>query len=63
MDQRQLESIATTLLDLEDHLSQLRKITQPIINQVCIELEDEGKSDATINRVVSAVDCAQPLCI
>jgi integrase len=33
----------------------IRKITQPIINQVCIELEDEGKSDATINRVVSAV--------
>lgn len=31
------------------------KITQPIINQVSIELEDEGKSDATINRVVSAV--------
>ena len=33
----------------------VRKITQPIISQVCIELEDEGKSDATINRVVSAV--------
>ena len=33
----------------------IRKITQPIISQVCIELEDEGKSDATINRVVSAV--------
>ena len=33
----------------------VRKITQPIITQVCIELEDEGKSDATINRVVSAV--------
>ena len=33
----------------------LSKITQPIISQVCIELEDEGKSDATINRVVSAV--------
>jgi integrase len=31
------------------------KITQPIITGVCIELEDEGKSDATINRVVSAV--------
>ena len=31
------------------------KITQPIISQVSIELEDEGKSDATINRVVSAV--------
>lgn len=31
------------------------KITQPILNHVCIELEDEGKSDATINRVVSAV--------
>ena len=33
----------------------IKKITQPIISQVCIELEDEGKSDATINRVVSAV--------
>jgi integrase len=33
----------------------LKKLTQPIISQVCIELEDEGKSDATINRVVSAV--------
>ena len=33
----------------------VRKITQPILNQVCIELEDEGKSDATINRVISAV--------
>ena len=31
------------------------RITQPTISQVCIELEDEGKSDATINRVVSAV--------
>ena len=31
------------------------KITQPVISQVSIELEDEGKSDATINRVVSAV--------
>ena len=31
------------------------RITQPILNSVCIELEDEGKSDATINRVVSAV--------
>ena len=33
----------------------VKKISQPIISQVCIELEDEGKSDATINRVVSAV--------
>ncbi len=33
----------------------VRKITQPIMNEVCIELEDEGKSDATINRIVSAV--------
>jgi len=31
------------------------KITQPILSQVSIELEEEGKSDATINRVVSAV--------
>ena len=33
----------------------IKSITQPVISQVCIELEDEGKSDATINRVVSAV--------
>lgn len=33
----------------------VKKITQPIIAQVSIELEDEGKSDATINRIVSAV--------
>lgn len=31
------------------------KITQPVITGVGIELEDEGKSDATINRVTSAV--------
>lgn len=31
------------------------RITQPILNEVSVELEDEGKSDATINRVVSAV--------
>ena len=33
----------------------IKRITQPILNGVSIELEDEGKSDATINRVVSAV--------
>lgn len=33
----------------------LSKITQPNIQQVAIELEEEGKSDATINRIVSAV--------
>ena len=33
----------------------LGKINQPNITGVCIELEDEGKSDATINRVVSAI--------
>lgn len=33
----------------------VKRITQPIIAEVSIELEDEGKSDATINRVVSAV--------
>ena len=33
----------------------LGKVTQPVISQVSIELEDEGKSNATINRVVSAV--------
>lgn len=45
-----------------NHFTRLRgdsfpigKILQPTINQVSIELEDEGKSDATINRVVSAV--------
>lgn len=31
------------------------KITQPILTQLGIELEDEGKSDGTINRVISAV--------
>lgn len=31
------------------------KINQQLMTQVCLELEDEGKSDATINRVVSAV--------
>jgi|TARA_R100000081_G_scaffold63452_1_gene32195 integrase len=31
------------------------KINQPTISQVCIELEDEGMRDSTINRVVSAV--------
>ena len=33
----------------------INRIKQSILNGVCIELEDEGKSDATINRVVSAV--------
>ena len=33
----------------------VKRLTQPLITGVCIELEDEGKSDATINRVVSAV--------
>ena len=33
----------------------VERITQPVINEVSSELEDEGKSDATINRVVSAV--------
>ena len=33
----------------------INKITNPIVNQVGIELEEEGKSDATINRVISAV--------
>ena len=33
----------------------LKKIRQPILTQVGIELEDEGKSHATINRIVSAV--------
>lgn len=33
----------------------LAKINQPTIAQVGIELEEEGKSDATINRIVSAV--------
>ena len=45
-----------------NHFTRLRgssfpitKINQPNVTQVSIELEDEGKSDATINRVVSAV--------
>ena len=33
----------------------IKKLSQVILSGVCIELEDEGKSDATINRVVSAV--------
>ena len=33
----------------------INKITNPVLNQVAIELEEEGKSDATINRVISAV--------
>lgn len=33
----------------------VRKIDQVLITKACIELEDQGKSDATINRVVSAV--------
>ena len=33
----------------------LGKIDQCLINRVSRELEDEGKSDATINRIVSAV--------
>jgi len=33
----------------------VRKIDVPLITRVSIELEDAGKSDATINRVVSAV--------
>jgi hypothetical protein len=44
------------------HFSRLRgrsfpltKINQPNIQQVSIELEEDGKSDATINRIVSAV--------
>ena len=46
----------------------VRKLTQPVLNQVCIELEEEGKSDATINRVISAVStvlnhCAFDGCI
>jgi integrase len=41
----------------------LAKITQPIITQVGIELEDEGKSDATINRVVSAVSTVLNHCV
>ena len=41
----------------------LAKITQPIITQVGIELEDEGKSDATINRIVSAVSTVLNHCV
>ena len=33
----------------------IKKLSQVILTGVCIELEDEGKSDATINRIVSAV--------
>ena len=33
----------------------VRKIDQPLLARVAIDLEDAGKSDATINRVTSAV--------
>lgn len=33
----------------------VRKIDQPLLARVSIELEDQGKSDATINRIISAV--------
>lgn len=33
----------------------LDKITPVFMTQFCLELEEEGKSDATINRVVSAI--------
>jgi integrase len=33
----------------------LKSITNQTVTQLCIELEEEGMSDATINRVVSAV--------
>lgn len=33
----------------------VRKISQQVMSTVSIELEDKGKSDATINRIVSAV--------
>ena len=33
----------------------IARITQPVVSSFAIELEDEGKSDATINRVVSAI--------
>ena len=33
----------------------VKKIDQPLVTRVCIELEDMQRSDATINRVVSAV--------
>lgn len=33
----------------------LARINQACIQQVCIELEEEGKADSTINRIVSAV--------
>ena len=45
-----------------DHFTRLRgasfplkKITRPVVVQVGIELEDEGASDAKINRVVSSI--------
>ena len=45
-----------------NHFTRLRgssfpitELSQVIVSGVCIELEDEGKSDATINRVVSAI--------
>ena len=51
-----------TALINSGHFTRLRgrsfpvgRITQACLSQVCIELEEEGKSDATINRIVSAV--------
>ena len=57
MDLKLPESIATHFTRLRGSSFPVKRrlINQPFISQVCIELEDEGKSDATINRVVSAV--------
>jgi integrase len=53
---------ATTARINTGHFTRLRgrsfplvKINQPNVQAVAIELEEEGKSDATINRIVSAV--------
>lgn len=40
----------------------IQKINQACLTQVTIELEEEGKSDATINRIVSAVSTVLKHC-
>ena len=52
-----------------NHFTRLRGLSQPVdqinnalMSVVGIELEDEGKSDATINRIVSAVSCCLNHC-
>ena len=52
-----------------NHFTRLRglsfpvsKINNAIVSQVAIELEDEGKADGTINRIISAISCVLNHC-